>query len=254
MLANPTATYDNPMYQGEIMAQRTGVLAPDIEAHVYKTLLDFQVTRPELDTGLREQMLGRYALAHKGTKIPTQDIWLRSWNGRGALPPMQRIDRLEFWSGYPPHRHSWAHGLERNASTEDKFRALIGRMDELRNFEQRDLELEYATIEMGSLLIMHPDENGNMFIQHTQVRAPEVYRTRNGKPVLDENVIGFSLHWGNFYNGKGAGFTGENADRWFVGDYGFYAPLDQITEFARPWDDDGRLVGIEYAPQPLVNQ
>lgn len=213
--------------------------------------LDAQMQQSEFDITTRESLLGTFALLHSGRKLDIERMDMRSWNGQGPLPASQRIDRLEYFSGYPPRRHNWVHGLERFSGS-GAFVALIQRMHELQATEQRDLELEQATIEMGSLSLMRPDEHGNMFLQGIQVRSLEVYKAKEGEPSLDPRAVGFSLQWGRFHYGEGAGFTGDNARRWFVAGSGYYAPLDAITEFPAHWNDRGALVGTEYAPRPLA--
>lgn len=213
-------------------------------------ILDWQVEHDVSDTLLRERLLGALSVLSDGQTLESGE--LRGLSNHRPLSPMQRIDRLELQAGYPPHRHTWTHGLERDRAT--VFPALIRRMSELQGSEQRDSELERATIEMGSMLLMGSDEHGNSMLQYIQVQADEIYELgQKGVPIQNRNITSFPLNCGNFALGDELGFDGPNAEQWYVTSVRqFAAPLNTITGFPPFWVDGGRLTGVQYKQSPIA--
>jgi hypothetical protein len=222
----------------------------DVAKQALHEALDVLWGRPGIDKPLTEKLLGTYALLYTGRRLETT-VDEMSLNDGTSLSLLQEVDLLEYRSGYPPHRHEWMHGLDRRNRI-NSFGALIRRMYELEQSDNRDIELERATIEMGCHLIMSPDEHGSLLLQGMQIRSIEIFRPTDNEPELFSRVRGIPLNCAQFKIGSDLGFKDENKARWFITSGGSFAQLDRITEFLSPWDDEGELRDIEFAPQPIV--
>lgn len=205
---------------------------------------------------MRERRFGERRF-EQGSKLPYEGKRLCD---REPLSPEQVFDIFELNSGRGLSRHEWLQELlestplGENYSQTDVLRAMLARMAELTSEEERDLELEAATVEMGFRFTSSTDIDGNPFSFHW-VRATESFeavsktrhmdsvRTREMEP---SDIVGIGHIYAFYEFGGNIGYTGANADRWFISyraeGVTVDVPFDAITEVVEGEEGVGSII------------
>lgn len=240
--------------------------------------LDVDTERPDpgmVEFTRRLNLIGERATLAAKTGIADPSLQRDSyydtvrWSDRGDPSLELQVDIEQLHARQPLSRHSWLQEVidsdteENRPKQNDVVRAMLGRLQELSNLSQRDMELERATVEMGFRLSSGSDSDGNPFT-YIHVRSPEMYSrgmfidstaSRWGRDweqshreiIIETHVVGIGHVYALYKLGQDMGHDGDNQNRWFLvyraEGIAVDVPLDAITEVV---DCSGHGTTVEF--------
>jgi hypothetical protein len=221
----------------------------------------------KIPTQLHEGILSVLALAKHGEKGVRNRYSHSIWkdvriSDHNPITLEQKLDRAELDAGIRLSRHAWLESLRQETEAAERLspaqvlEATIARVGELSALDERDLELEQATVEMGFMFAHRSDYDGNPFT-FIPVKATEgfVSKGQGAKQTPLEEVKDLTLRgtYGRWHLGGSIKLGEQHSNRWFISswenDGAYLVPFDAITHIGTPLPGDG----VEYNPLNLSN-